>query len=398
MVDKISLSVAIIALIVAGSSLSFFATLNSSIGELRTEQSQAKASLEKDLAALRTDVTAGRERLVEAEKLIQQAKAEEALIATAQKEASAGPLILYGTMDLADMVKIVWPAFKGKYPWAGDVQYIEGFTPLMQRFQEEAARGVRTADVRLDSGVRAFNDLKKGLGAPLQTKYDNLYDSHQIVDGILHQSWGNIAVIIYNTNLLKEADAPKTWFDMADPKYKGSLVTADPRKDGTAQNMLADLVQTFGEEKVTQLIKSMWIDNKALIAPDWGSGVYNSVLAGEGALGTSLINDVVQQKEGAPVAVAKTDGYPMSRNYAYIYKNTPKPTLAKLFVEWFLSPEGQTVVSITGRTPALKTVESGEFKLLGTPTIFPTNTDNLIDPNIWLQKFKDIFKQLGLPE
>lgn len=375
MVDKVALSVAVIALIVAAVSLTYNPSLMRSQEELNT-------------------------RLSDLEKRIPKEPVEEDLVAAARREASTGPLVMYGVMDLSDVIGIVWPAFKAKYPFAPTVQYIEGFTELRQRFQEEAARGVRTADVRLQDGGDAFSDLGKGLGLRFESKSDSLYQSDQIVDKTLRHAWGNVGVIIYNTNLVKEADAPKSWFDLANPKWNGSIATADPRLDGTSRDMYADLIQTLGENRVRQLFKEAYIDNRARVLNDWGSSVYNSVLAGEHAIGTSLINDVVQQKSGAPVAAAKlTEGVPITRTFAYVYANTPRPNLAKLFVEWFTSEEGQTKVGVTGRVPALRTLDSPSSlkNILPGVSAMPSNLDNYRNPDTWLQKFKDMFREIGIP-
>lgn len=398
MVDKVAVSLAIVALILSGASLVLFSTVTSSVENLRVEQNTARTALEGGLSDLRSEVSAGREQLAEAEKLLEQAKAEEALLEAARREAAEGPMIIYGSMDVADMQGIVWPAFQAKYPFAPDVLYSEGFTPLMQRFQQEAARGVRTADVRLDSGNRAFSDLQMGLAQPYKAKGASAYEPGRVAEDTLYPSWGNTAVIIYNTNVVSTSDLPKSWFDLTNPKWKGKLAYSDPRIDGTAQLVWADLLQEFGEQRTRELIKGIYVDNQAIILENAGSAVYSAVLTGEVPIGISLANDVAQQKSGTPVgALVPTEGTPVSPNFAYIYKNTPKPNLAKLFLEWFISPEGQQKVGETGRSPAISTVSSPERALLGPFKILPTNQDNLKEPQATRQRFVSIFADLGIP-
>ena len=400
MLDKVSVSLAIIALLVGSASLAYVVPLGGNIDRLTRSQEDLKASLDREVQGLRTELSTERARVQEAQKQIEAAKAEAEFLDAARKEALAGPLIMYGSMDLPDMLEIVWPGFKARYPFVGDIQYIEGFTDLLTRFQEEAARGVRTADVRVDSGVRAFSDHLKGLGLAWTPKSAGLYAQDQIVDQTLHNSWSGIGVIVYNTDLVKPADAPKSWADLADPKWKGKIITGDPRLGGSQQNHWASIWQNLGDEKFKALIKGVFVDNKATVIDRWGSSEYVSVLSGEHYVGTSLINDYLQQRPGTPVGIASpSDGASLEQNFIYVHKNTPKPNLGKLFVDWFLSEEGQTLVGKTGRSPALRTLDSPSSLKNAQPGVnaMITNLDNYKDPAGWRQKFAALFSELGIP-
>jgi iron(III) transport system substrate-binding protein len=47
-------------------------------------------------------------------------------------------------------------------------------------------------------------------------------------DGYYFTLRATVNVIAYNTKLVSAAEAPGTWKDLLDPKWKGKLVTAHP--------------------------------------------------------------------------------------------------------------------------------------------------------------------------
>src|SRR2546428_9195464 len=51
-------------------------------------------------------------------------------------------------------------------------------------------------------------------------------------DGYYHITWASLASIVYNTAKVKEADAPKNWPDLLDPKWKNQVAVGNPSYSG----------------------------------------------------------------------------------------------------------------------------------------------------------------------
>src|SRR3990172_9122622 len=94
MLDKVSVSLAIIALLVGSASLAYVVPLGGNIDRLTRSQEDLKASLDREVQGLRTELSTERARLQEAQNLIEAAKAEAEFLDAARKEALAGPLIM----------------------------------------------------------------------------------------------------------------------------------------------------------------------------------------------------------------------------------------------------------------------------------------------------------------
>ena len=63
--------------------------------------------------------------------------------------------------------------------------------------------------------------------------------------------------IVYHKGLIKVEDAPKTIEDLANPKYKGMLVMADPTLHVTMLQWLSSLHKMMAEEKVAKFIRDL---------------------------------------------------------------------------------------------------------------------------------------------
>src|SRR5438046_9849322 len=54
------------------------------------------------------------------------------------------------------------------------------------------------------------------------------------------------SVIAYNTKSVAEKDAPKTWKDLLNPKWKGKMVSAHPGYSGIIMTHVLALVNLYG--------------------------------------------------------------------------------------------------------------------------------------------------------
>src|SRR5215217_3355390 len=84
-------------------------------------------------------------------------------------------------------------------------------------------------------------------------------------------------VIVYNTNLVKPDEAPKSIFDLTDPKWKQQIAIADPRFGSTSFHVAA-LYALMGDERADEFFRKLK-SNGVKIVPG------NSVVRDMGARG-----------------------------------------------------------------------------------------------------------------
>jgi iron(III) transport system substrate-binding protein len=152
--------------------------------------------------------------------------------------------------------------------------------------------------------------------------------------------------VSYNTNQVK-ADEIKAWSDLINPKWKGKLIGYDPSIAGVARNVLWYVYKNkfLGPEFMHKLYGEMEItiarDQRQLV--DWlATGKAAVCIACDdadigGAKENRLPVETITQtlKEGDYVAAGQ--------GVISLIAAAPHPNAAQIFLNWFLSKEGQTI-------------------------------------------------------
>lgn len=150
---------------------------------------------------------------------------------------------------------------------------------------------------------------------------------------------GYMQVFCVNTDRLKtlKLPAPKSWEELADPKYKGEVVMPDPLSSGTGFLMLATLVPNLGEQKGWDLVGRL-SKNMAQYTSS-GARPCRMAQTGEFAVGVSYEVPAIQAiGEGYPMQMVVPNdlaGYEISG--IGLLKGAKNPADAKAFLDWMLT-------------------------------------------------------------
>ena len=148
-----------------------------------------------------------------------------------------------------------------------------------------------------------------------------------------------IRVIVYNTTLVTAEAAPKSVFDLADPRWKGQVAIADPRFGSTSFHVAA-LYAEIGDEKADDLFRRLRANGVRVV--DSNSTVRDLVVRGEVTVGLTDTDDVnVAIENGDPVAMILPDreglGVPVMPNMVSLVANGPHPDEGKALIDYLLS-------------------------------------------------------------
>ncbi len=149
--------------------------------------------------------------------------------------------------------------------------------------------------------------------------------------------------VIYNNDLVKAADAPKSLEELANPKWKGKLVMPDPSSHTTTAQFLWNLKKTMGD-RWPEFVKGLARQQPLLI--ESLTPVINALIKGEAQVGIGLINTVTQFK--GPVDYAPIDRYLADPSLFSLGVKAAHPNAAKLYIDYACSPEGQEAFAKTG--------------------------------------------------
>jgi iron(III) transport system substrate-binding protein len=160
---------------------------------------------------------------------------------------------------------------------------------------------------------------------------------------------GRARVILYNTQLVADADIPSSVFELTDPKWKGKVAISG-FDDRTTVSWVAALVVVHGEAFTRKLVDDL-IANGMAVLPT-GSDVRQKVAAGEYAIGlTNSPAYWMQQADGAPVSFVYPDqrdeglGTPVTIGAISIVTGTSHLDAAQAFVDYALSAEAMQLLA-----------------------------------------------------
>ncbi len=151
--------------------------------------------------------------------------------------------------------------------------------------------------------------------------------------------------INYNANLVNPREFSSYW-DLAQPKWKGKIVAADPRMRGMDNPVLFFY---YHAKLGPEFIKKLYGEMEVSIARDYRQPV-DWLAAGKFSLCIPCVSDEMDRamEQGLPVGqiLSLKEGGTLSSSGGTLslLQNAPHPNAAKVFVNWLLSRDGQAQV------------------------------------------------------
>ncbi len=277
----------------------------------------------------------------------------ESTLAAAKKE---GNVVVSGPTGV-DLRDALMEGFHKKYPEIR-VEY-EGSST--REFATRVAAERKAGQFRWDVFIHGAPETMIQMGA-----LDPLEPALMLPDVKNHKTWRGGAIefldpgktvmvmtprqrgtLFYNTKLINAKEF-KSYKDLLDPKWRGKIVADDPRMiSGSGQatftffylhpSLGPDFIRALGKQQLTMLRDfSQEVDAVA-------QGKY-AVL-----LGTADFFAIERARLGVPIAIIDprqlkegSDTSPGNGDLA-LFNRAPHPNAAKVFINWLLSKEGQTI-------------------------------------------------------
>ncbi|GGB56621.1 hypothetical protein GCM10011409_37750 [Lentibacillus populi] len=161
----------------------------------------------------------------------------------------------------------------------------------------------------------------------------------------------------YNTELVSEEEAPKTWEDLLDPKWKGKIQFPNPAASGTATLMVLSYMMQHGEEAGWEYFQKL--KDQANSIPDSGSGPTKGASMGEAHIAIGFDFMAYEHKaNGETVDFIVPEKTPILVNPVTLVKDGPNPEGGKKFMDFMLSKEAQEILADWYHIPINPEVES----------------------------------------
>ena len=262
-------------------------------------------------------------------------------------------LVCYTTMDLPQTIQVVHD-FVQRYPFLDlELHPLEAET-LVKRIQDEARGGMSTWDVLLGGGgllqplfeanlVASYHSPQRGAVSDALNDREGYWSGYYI----------NPYAVGYSTTLVKEEEIPKSYDELLDPRWKGNRIAID----STAHGLLRALAPIWGEDKAVAYLKRL-ADQQPVMA--------RASITAVDSLHTGNVSVVIarapviqgyKKKLGSPIdwiflgpVVAQIDAVMLSAQ-------SRSPNAARLFVDFVLSREGQSILAGVQQIPVRRDME-----------------------------------------
>ena len=263
----------------------------------------------------------------------------------AGRPAAAEEVIVYSSVDEENAKKLL-----DAFTKATSVQVRFTFLssgPAVARLEAEKANP--RADVWF--GAPSENHVaakEKGLTQPyVSPNAADLASRFKDKDGYWTSFYMNPLGLGVNTKVLKDRGAPYpvAWEDLLAPELRGQIQMPSPQTSGTGYNMVAALVQKWGEDKAFAYLRKLHPNVQTYTQS--GTAPSKAAAIGQAAIGIQFTPAFLQlAEEGYPIQIAfPKDGVGFEAPAISIVKGAPHAETAKKLVDWFLTVPGQNTLT-----------------------------------------------------
>src|ERR1043166_2089820 len=272
------------------------------------------------------------------------------LVEAAKKE--GGKVVIYGSLE-NDTLELIAGAFKKKTGLEIDT-WREPANKVTDRVANESRAGKPLFDVVLTTKSTMQLAYKDGF----LTKYDSpsakAYPK-QFVDPNLGPTYRNTIIgIVYNTGVIKPADAPKSLEDLVKPQYKGKVVVPDASQHTTTAQWMASLHKVMGsKEKADKFIRDLAATQPLLVPSLTPAG--ERITTGETPIGIAFIKNVVfYGKKGVPLDYTRLGKFMGDGQSVSLDAKAPHPNAGNAFIDYLLDEESSKIMAGIGEFVARK--------------------------------------------
>jgi len=259
------------------------------------------------------------------------------------------PLVLYSPHG-RDLLSLVEKTYEAKHPDV-DVRWLDmGSQEVYDRIRSEKANP--QADVWFGGPNSIFlRGTRDGLLAPFRPSWAGAISPESRGRGDLFFGlYRTPAVIVYNRAVIPEADAPRDWDDVLQPRFRGQILIRDPLASGTMRAvfgmiLMRSLAETGRLDRGYEWLKRLDAQTKEYVVN--ATLLLEKLGRREGLLTIWDLPDVqLEQRRGLPLtAVFPTSGTPVIVDAVGLVSGSKHAVAARDLIEWLGSTEAQRLAA-----------------------------------------------------
>lgn len=254
-----------------------------------------------------------------------------------------GEITVYGWSGDWDLWFKDW-AMQFKAQTGIAIHYISGPGTAMR--QRIAAEKASKSDIFVGTPSDNYTLAQQGLLAdipwdqvPTAQYIDPKFKAPQVA------VWGyDMQLIAYNSKHLSPSEAPKSWKELADPKWKGKIGMPAPSDEGSTRSTMV-LIDKYGQDEALNLTAQMYKNAKLTFNTP---GLSESTLASGNtqvnaiSMGSAMV--ILKEAGAAVKTVVPSEGAFLMLNSISMMKNAPNKAGALEFLKFFLGDSMQDTI------------------------------------------------------
>lgn len=240
---------------------------------------------------------------------------------------------------IADMNPRLEKAFPGvRINW-----YQAGSEEIAAKVNTELIAGVPKADILISSERFWYQELSDSgkLVKWQPSLFDQFSDEYKYPESTFYVVSVPVMVLAYNSEAIKDEDAPKSFKEFTRPMYKGLLTGGSPLASGTAFTTVLALQNKYGWDYFHELKKNEFLFDGG------NSAVIKRIQTKERPVGFVLLENILrfQNDDKRLKIVYPEDGVVTQFNTMGIpKKDSPMGDTLKI-ADWFFTQEGQETMT-----------------------------------------------------
>ena len=258
-----------------------------------------------------------------------------------------GKVLFYTSVEL-ELAERVKAAFEAKYPRIRMQVERSGSERIYQRLAQEYGSRIYNADVVNTSDAAHYVGwMRQGWLAPYvpQDVADHFPPEHAEPGGHYATWRASLSVLGYNTRYVKPGEAPRSFADLLDPKWRGLIVKAHPGYSGTILTATYQIARELGWEYFQKLAAQKVMQGQSAVEPPKKLAVGEKPVMADG-------NEYLMftlKAAGSPVEIVyPAEGTPFIASPSAVLAKAPHPNAARVLQSFLFSRELQQLLVEVG--------------------------------------------------
>ena len=252
-----------------------------------------------------------------------------------------GEVVWYTSMSLTDFPKIV-RAFEKTVPYVKVRASRLTQSTVMTKIDTEARAGLFAVDIVGSAPVEMWELKQRGHSAPYLSPELKAFPAGSYDPQGFWSSFEVTPIVLaFNTKLVSQEEAPRSYQDLLQPKWKGKMNMGNDE-----YAWYSVMLDGMGKAKGLDYMKAL--ARQQLHIPGSSSIMrLQLMLAGESAITLAARGRrATEYKEkGAPIDYRLLDPYPAEPNALTLMRRSSHPHASILFIDWILSEEAQSLMA-----------------------------------------------------